>query len=78
MQGNLMGNMEAMLSGMSEGGKEKIELPIVLRADGPGSAEALASSLKELISEDEYFKVSCKVMPLHNLALRFLKICCAV
>jgi translation initiation factor IF-2 len=66
MQGNLMGNMEAMLSGMSEGGKEKIELPIVLRADGPGSAEALSSSLKELISEDEYFKVTCKVRECYN------------
>lgn len=63
MQGDLKGNVEAILSGLAQqDGKEKLELNIVLRADGPGSAEALANSLRELVSEDEYFKVNCKIL----------------
>jgi translation initiation factor IF-2 len=63
MQGDLRGSVEALLSGLGDDdGKEKLELPVVIKADGPGTAEALAAALRDLISEDEYFKVTCKVL----------------
>jgi len=63
MQGNLIGSIEAMLNNENLlDQKELKELSVVLRAEGPGSVSALASSLKELISEDDYFIVKCKVL----------------
>ncbi|CAM9158659.1 unnamed protein product [Ectocarpus fasciculatus] len=63
LQARLKNDMLSILSGEADEGKELFELPVMIKADVQGSEQALQTALSEMISEDEYFKAKCKLLP---------------
>ncbi|CAM9978364.1 unnamed protein product [Scytosiphon promiscuus] len=61
--GGLKSGMLSILSGEADAGKELFELPVMIKADVQGSEQALHTALSEMVSEDEYFRAKCKLLP---------------